>query len=345
MLIGHFSFLVKLHLKWLSLNADSDWHPPNRSTGNSTSEGSSSSSKPKGLSSWQWAQGCKTGGQLYHQVSRAPVFNSCHEISRWEWKLLGRRFLPTSDQHSHATTWQNEVLHWKHLDWTKHKAMCLSWIGRCPGRSSTPLLLNKKSTSGILFRAMESLAVQISGLTYVWPVWPWGELSFLCLDSLPTKWVVCWCCAGCSNQGLFPIISYPKSRRAGFWTGLESLHMISNTHEDIFPHMRVTLPQQSQRMKIIIRRIKISSLMRRVVCLSLVVSKLTFWDHFICFLITLIRMLSPSSLQLRMLWPLQNASWLTFARSFLEKLLPGSSSMYLWSRPVICPWVTGWTMG
>lgn len=58
--------------------------------------------------------------------------------------------------------------------------------------------------------------------------------------------------------------------------------------------------------------------MSTVVSLSLGISKLTFWGNYICFLITLIRMLPPSSLQLRILWPLQKASWLTFAQ-----ILPG----------------------
>lgn len=145
-------------------------------------------------------------------------------------------------------------------------------------------------------------------------VWPWVGLSFLCLDSLLTKWIVCCCCYNiCSNQGLFPTMSYLKFRRAG----LEPLNMISNTHEDIFPHIESpTLTTVTENNW---RRMKINSLMR-VLSLTLGVSKLTFWGHFICFCITLIRMLPPSSLQLRMLWPLQKASWLTFAQIFSGKV-------------------------
>lgn len=58
--------------------------------------------------------------------------NLCHRISHWEWKLLGRHFLPTSDQLSYVTTWQNGVLHWKHLDWTKHQTV---WVELVRDRS------------------------------------------------------------------------------------------------------------------------------------------------------------------------------------------------------------------
>lgn len=148
------------------------------------------------------------------------------------------------------------------------------------------------------------------------PAWPWEGLSFLCLDSLLTKWIVCCCCyAICSNQGLFPIMSYPKFRRAGSWTGPEPLNRISNTWRYIPSYEGHTITTVTENNW---RRMKINSLMSRVVSLSLGISKLTLWSHYICFLITLIRMLPPSSLQLRMLWPLQKASWLAFAQ-----ILPG----------------------
>lgn len=118
-------------------------------------------------------------------------------------------------------------------------------------------------------------------------------------------------------QGPFPIMSCPKFRSTRSWTGLEPLNMISNTDEDIFPHTRVTLSQQSHW-----RRMKINSLMGRVVSLSLRVSTLIFWGHFICFLITLIRMSPPSSLKVRMLWPPQKASWFTCAQ-----ILPGKEKV------------------
>lgn len=93
--------------------------------------------------------------------------NSCHKTSCWEWKLLGKHFLPTSDQLSYTTTWQNGVLHWKHLDWTKHQAICLSWTGTHLGRSSTLLLLKKIPLLGFFLGQRRSLSVQISGLTYL----------------------------------------------------------------------------------------------------------------------------------------------------------------------------------
>lgn len=105
----------------------------------------------------------------------------------------------------------------------------------------------KKSTSGILFRAMEE-PVSWDIRSDISPVWPQVGLSFLCIDSLLTKWIVCCCYAIHSNQAPFPMMSCPKFRSTRSWTGLEPLNMISNTHEDIFPHVSVTLSQQSQRI-------------------------------------------------------------------------------------------------
>lgn len=177
---------------------------------------------PRGWAAGSEHRGAKLVASFLSKCLEHLFSNLCHKISRWEWKLLGPHFLPTSDQLSYATTWQNEVLNWKHLDWTKHQAMCLSWTGAYLGRSSTPLPFNEKSTFGIIFRAMEE-PVSSEIRSDKSPVWPWVGLSFLCLDSLLTKWIVCcFCCAICSNQDLFPITSYPKSRRAESSTGLES---------------------------------------------------------------------------------------------------------------------------
>lgn len=195
--------------------------------------GAAAAANPKGWAAGGEQKGTKLEASFMTKCQEHLFSNLCHKISYWEWKLLCGHFLPTSDQLSHATTWQNWVLHWKYLDWTKHQAMCLSWIGTCLGRSS--LLLNKNSISGILFRTMEK-PVSSHIRSDIYTGWPWAWA--LLFDSLLTKWIVCCCCyAICSNQGLFPTMS---------------------------------------------------SLMSRVVSLTLGVSKLTFWGHFICFRTTVI---------------------------------------------------------